>query len=246
MLENKYLLFNKPILLENNLGTITQLTLRRLVEEDINIESIIAPFIIDRNFEKDDVHIFDIILINKLNGKDVLYNNLIKALSILYCTDVKNIQLNPSTASVVIDDRYVLNRHNYIYLCDCVMEIFKVDFGRIQREYDKMRKQKENEKPKTEIEIEIEKRRLEYEKRQEELKKEKHITDKPRKNIFDKANFVVHRMNMKYDDILDYSVYQVENSFELYYKIERYEQDRNYFTSGNFKLEDVQLQHWFF
>lgn len=246
MLENRDLIFNTPIKLKNDLGTITQITLKRIIDEDINIERLISPFLLDRGLETEDISIFDVILVNNLAKKTRLYDALVDSLSILYRTEKENIELNISTASIVIDKKYVLDRNNFIYLCDCVMQMFKIDFGSVQREYDKRRKDNEHKKEMSDIEQEIERRRIEYEKKQEQLKKEKHIVDKAKTNIFDKANYVIHTAKIPYNEVLNYSIYQIENSYSLYRKQEKYEQDRNYFTSGNFKLEDTKLTHWFF
>ena len=64
--------------------------------------------------------------------------------------------------------------------------------------------------------------------------------------MFDLAYYLIHiDSKYTYDYVLDLTIYQLINSYQIYHQKENYDLFVRYKTNGNFKIED-ELKHWFF
>ena len=91
--------------------------------------------------------------------------------------------------------------------------------------------------------MERKKREFERKKRLREIEQNK---DKKQIGIFDLANYLIHvDSKYTYDNVLDLTIYQLINSYQIYQQKENYDLFVKYKTNGNFKIED-ELKHWFF
>ena len=86
------------------------------------------------------------------------------------------------------------------------------------------------------IELEFERRRKEYEERVGK-KSDKSLT------ILDMINISIHSSNFTYNDMLDMTLYQVKNSFDVLTKKDTYETTVMYMVSPKFEIKDKQ-EHW--
>ena len=98
----------------------------------------------------------------------------------------------------------------------------------------------------TEIELKMEKRRKEFE-RKKALKEAQKKKEEDTITIFDLANYIIHTdgSTFDYEKVLNLTVYQLINTFNLYRQKEGYSTFMDYKTSGNFQIEE-NMEHWFF
>ena len=80
-------------------------------------------------------------------------------------------------------------------------------------------------------------RRKEYEKRLGKHKNDKGLT------ILDMINILIHTSNFKYEDILNMTLYQLKNSFDVLTKKDAYDTTVMYMVSPKFEIKDKQ-EHW--
>lgn len=231
----KELMFGLSIKLDHYLGIIYQPTLNYIIEKDIEIEDIYYPFIVDKNICSDGLTVFDtFIQLKKVYHDDKIIDKLLGSLKILYMTE--DVKLNEDTETIVINERYTLNKDNYNYLCENVAEIFMLDLKDIQKKYDEIKK--ERERPKTERDRKIAEA------------KARSMRNRPKEDVFDlidMSNYLIHSSEKyTYENILNMTVWQIKNSFNLYNKKENYDMEKRYRTSGNFDMGKEKQKHWFF
>lgn len=165
--------------------------------------------------------------------------DLINALKILYRTD--EIELNRNPVSIVVKNdkgSYRIDRDNYTRFADLIL-ILLHEGNNIKNEEEK--------RELDEIEKKMERKRREFERKK--AKREAELKENEKKEpmtIFDIANYVMHvNDKFNYQNILDLTIYQLINTYSLYFQKEKYNTFMMYKTSGNFKIED-EVNHWFF
>ena len=167
-----------------------------------------------------------------------------KALKLLYKTnDIKlDYKYGDIESTKIIinanDNTYYIDRNNYTKFADLILitlhEGNNIADEELKEELD-------------EVELEIAKRRRAFErkkaKREAELRKQ---SGEEPTTIFDMANYIIHcDSKFDYESVLNLTVYQLINSFNLYHLKENYKHMMDCKTSGNFKIEE-NIAHWFF
>lgn len=237
LIKNKRnLMFGLSIKLDHYLGTIHQPTLKDIIEYDIKEEDIWFPFAIDKNLCLDKCSIFETLLILHISKQDKqIMDSLKKSLMILYKTE--DVELNINTQTIVIDKKYTLNADNFDYLCKNVADIFMLNLFQIQKKYDEVRA--ENSRPKTEAEKQLEILRRRSMQRRKNKQSEF--------DLIDMSNYLIHSSGKyTYENVLNMTVWQIKNSFNLYNKKENFDMEKRYRTSGNFDMGKEKMKHWFF
>ena len=244
LIDRKLLLFGQPINIPN-FGTVYPPKLRDFLTFDYSrfkiAISIRKDIYLDNTSEGyDKIKDFDILVASNIT------ENLIQTLKLLYKTDDVKLEppkkgdINSIQISIKSNDNiYYINRNNYTEFADYIL-IMLHEGNNIANV--------EVKKELTEIELKMERKRREFEKkkrkREAELNKEKE--DKEQLTLFDLANYLVHYdSKFTYENVLDLTVYQLINSYQLYHQKENYDLFIKYKTSGNFQIED-EIKHWFF
>lgn len=241
LIDRKLLLFGQPIDIPN-FGTIYPPKLSDFLKFDYSkfkaSFSVRKDIYIDNtNDDYDKIKDFDLIIFTNM------MDNLIQSLKILYKTDKiefeppKDNDIDSIAISINVDDnKYYLNRNNYTEFADMIL-ITLHEGNNIADEGVK--------KELTEIELKMERKRREFE-RKKRLKEIEQNKDKDQLTIFDLANYLIHTdSKFNYENVLNLTIYQLINSFQLYQQRENYNLFMKYKTSGNFKIED-DIKHWFF
>lgn len=251
MIKKETLLFGLPIEIEG-LGKIYQPSLRDFIDKKLDIQRFIRAFNIKAEliFDEvpDDIKNFDIFLFQSTSNmpkEDLLINDLIESLKLLYKTDkVDLIMLNAKNLDDICisikisnDEIYYINRNNYDDFCNVINIMLKISENI---------KNEEVRKELSEIELKMEKRRKEFEKKKA-LKNKENKKDEETITMFDLANYIIHVDNTQfnYQNVLDLTIYQLKNTFTLYRQKENYKIFMDYKTSGNFKIEE-NINDWFF
>ncbi len=166
-----------------------------------------------------------------------MLDDLITSLKILYKSDDIKVEKTESSVRISINGKHHIDRENYTKFADLIL-ITLHEGNNIAEE--------EVKKELTEIELKMQKRRKAFERKKalkeaQEKKEEEPIT------IFDLANYVIHSNGsvFNYENVLNLTVYQLINTFNLYRQKEGYSTFMDYKTSGNFQIEE-DMQHWFF
>ena len=237
-LSNSILLFGLPIELEHGLGTIKQPLLKDFNSFDIN--RFLRIFNMDKLFPQKEFEGFKtldkIMLFSSITKDGVgkgIYNDFFKSLSILYETEDIKLTIDDTKENfdqyiIIIDDIYKIDRHNFGYLCNIILQITGSEV------------QTDEKGEMTEIEKKIAQRRREF-----ELAHPK--KDEDTYTIYDLANYIIHtdETNFTYDSIQELTIYQLKNTFQMYSLKESYKTFMQYKTSGGFEI-DEERKHWFF
>lgn len=226
-----YFMTGTPVKLNHNLGEIYQPKLFDYMEKDITVEEFAQPFcarvdVVD--FEDDEkiedilkkIKDFDLFFIDK----GVMLNKLINSLSILYKKD--DIKLDVYNQCIFISDSIIINRDNFTYLADVVLNMLCM------------------EKPKKEVK----KRKYKDDYRQKLWEKmQRYRAENEKKNaitFLDIVNFVVHSNSViDYERVYRLTYYQLINTYTTLMNKGGYEEHLMYKTSGQFKMES-ELKHW--
>ena len=170
-----------------------------------------------------------------------LMEDLISSLKVLYKTDDIKIamadKMDVSSIRIIVNNEYYINRDNYTKFADLIL--ITLHEGNNVAEV-------EVKKELTEIELKMEKRRKEFE-RKKALKEAQKKKEEDTITIFDLANYIIHTdgSTFDYEKVLNLTVYQLINTFNLYRQKEGYSTFMDYKTSGNFQIEE-NMEHWFF
>lgn len=219
-----YYLSGLPIKLENKLGKIYQPTIKYLIENDIDSVDFIKPFYICRidlieNADKE-LKDFDIFF----SQQKELLNELIKRLKILYRTE--DIEVKESIRAIIVDDRFLINRDNYTYLADIVLEMM----------YATREKPKKKEVKYTNPYLQETWEKLQKYREQQEKKNELQIADI--------MNMLIHMGDgFDYDKVLNLTYYQMMNSYITLRIKDGYKEFMMYKTSGQFNIEK-DIKNW--
>ena len=221
LINRKLLLFAQSINIPN-FGTVYPPKLRDFLEFDYGkFKSSFSVrkelFIDNTNGDYDKIKDFDVLIFSNM------IESLIQSLKLLYKTDnvkletPKKDDIDSIQISIESNDNiYYINRNNYTEFADMVLIILH------------------------------EGNNIADEKVKKELTEIEQNKDKDQIGIFDLANYLIH-MDSKYtyDNVLDLTIYQLINSYQIYHQKENYDLFVKYKTNGNFKIED-ELKHWFF
>ena len=232
-----YYLLGVDIPLEKyGLGLIKQPKIRDFLSKDIGMENFFYPFvmndiIIGQSQDKESIlklkeSLGDLtfLLINCVQGNRLDILDMIKdSLEFLYNKEVEI----KEDFTIKVGDLNI-NNLNFSILCNVVLEMLKIDKSKIK--FDKPVKEL------SDIEKEFERRRKEYEERVGK-KSDKSLT------ILDMINISIHSSNFTYNDMLDMTLYQVKNSFDVLTKKDTYETTVMYMVSPKFEIKDKQ-EHW--
>ena len=237
-----YYLSGKNIPLKRyNLGVIKQLTLNDFIDYEMDTNEFVQPFILNKSIMLNKSDSIDKVL---ENIKDLSFlflyeqlteysivSNLLKSLSMLYQTENVYVD-NKNIAIIIIDEanssKYIINDDNFSILSTIVCEMMDIDKSKVTKV--------EPKKEMSDIEKEFERRRKEYEERVGK-KSDKSLT------ILDMINISIHSSNFTYNDMLDMTLYQVKNSFDVLTKKDTYETTVMYMVSPKFEFKDKQ-EHW--
>ena len=233
-----YYLFGLDIPLEKyGLGNIKQPKMIDFLSKDIGIDSFYYPFLInditigqsnDKDLAiklKDSMGDLTFLLMNCIqnNREDMIYA-LKKSLEVLY--DTENIEITQEFTMKV--DDIEINNSNFNILCDIVFEMFKVDKSKFKFE-----------SPKQE-ELDPITARFEMLRRKHREK----VGNKNEVRFIDIINIIIHSSKFKYEDLLNFTVYQVKNTFETISSKDTYDTMLQYKLSQKFDVkEDVKSWH---
>lgn len=236
-----YYLFGLDIPLDQyGLGTIKQPKLIDYISKEVDIEGFYLPFIfndivIGQSDNKEDfikikesLGSLTFMLMNCYQSKkfDVV-NSLVKHLSILYDTD--NVKIGDKF-TILIDDIEIDNS-NFDTLVDVILELSKIDRSKLK--FDKVKK-----KEMTELELEFERRRKQYLDRVNKKDKEEGL------KLLDICNIVCHNSKYGYEDVLNMTIYQLKNTFEIVNKKEIFDINMLHRISPKFDMSKDKYEHW--
>ena len=223
---------------EYGLGKIKQPKIIDFLSKDIGMDNFFYPFIINdivlgEAQDKDHVLILKdyigdltfLLMHCKQNGREDVLTSIKKTLELLY-----NERAIITEKLVIKVGNIEINNSNFSTLCNVILEMSKIDKSILK--FDKPIK-----KEMSPIEKEFERRRKEYEKRLGKHKNDKGLT------ILDMINILIHTSNFKYEDILNMTLYQLKNSFDVLTKKDAYDTMIMYMVSPKFEIKDKQ-EHW--
>lgn len=248
LIKREKLLFGLPIEIPN-MGTVYPPKLKDFFNKNFEygrfkrIFSIRKEIYLDENSKNyDELKDFDLIVLLNMSG------DLIEGLKMLYKTDEvkfetpKHDDINSIKISIKVDDNiYYIDRNNYTKFADIILIILHEGRNIADEEI---------KKELSEIELKMERKKREFEKkkaqREAEIRKKNNQEDNV-VTLYDLANYIIHAdgSNFDYQSVLDLTVYQIMNTFNLYKQKENYKLFMDYKTSGNFQIED-KMNHWFF
>lgn len=219
-----YYLSGLPIPLKNQLGKIYPLTIRYMLENGIDYNDFLKPFLIRSDMvENINRKICDLDLFFDMKDETLL-DLLVCNLKILYKTD--NVEKFPSIKTITINNSIMITKHNYTYLADVVLEMMCAT--RVKPE-EKKQKYKNAQLQAT------------WEKLQRYREKEE---KKKALQLVDIMNMLIHVNNdLNYDKVLNLTYYQAINSYMTLKSKEAYNEFMMYKTSGQFKMEQ-DAKHW--
>lgn len=249
------LLFGLPIEVEN-MGTIYQPKIKDFLDRDFNVQKFIRAFNIKANLfleNTENIKNFDIFLFQlslDIPNEELLVMELIDSLKLLYRTDKVDLtmldekDMNSICISIKVMENneekvYYINRDNYDSFANVILILLDLGNNTVDIELNKEL---------NEIDLKIAQRKAEFEKRKAE-REAKANKDKEKEDvtIYDLMNYIIHADNSQfnYQNVLDLTIYQIKNTFNLYRQKESYDLYMKYKTSGQFKMED-NITHWFF
>ena len=159
------------------------------------------------------------------NKDESLMKNLHTSLEILYRT--KDIKFVEHLATFIINEEIVIDKENFKYLCRVVLEMTKTNI-----DYKALDKKATSD---NEILNEFERRKKEYE--EKSSKKKNDIT------FIDIINTVIHyQNNINYQSILDWTIYQIKNTYEILIS-----KEANYITifrQASMKFDIQEVSNW--
>lgn len=226
-----YYMTGLPVNLNHGLGKIYQPKLFDFMEMDVTIEEFAQPFcarvdVIDFGDDKRTEEIlktlkdFDLFFVDKGSMVD----RLIKSLTVLYKTD--DVKLDKYYQRIVISDSIIIDRDNFTYLADVVLNMLCME---------KPKKQENKRKYKDDYRQKLWEKMQRY---RAENEKKNAIT------FLDIVNFVVHSNSViDYERVYNLTYYQLVNTYTTLMNKSNYEEHMMYRTSGQFKMEN-DVKHW--
>ncbi|EOY7170448.1 hypothetical protein NQ830_12715 [Clostridioides difficile] len=255
MLENYYIT-GLPIVLNNMMGTIYQPTIEELVKLDmVNLE-IVNPFLIleksysqlcnEESFELkckyDTIPILDLMMLTSRKDSsekiELLSDKIKKSLSILYKTDIRNIEyMNNIKIGILIkfDDKKknaFISREDFGLVSDLILEMFCIDKKNLFK--DDEDKWVEN------TGSEREKQLIAYFKEKERKKREKEAY-----HLCDYINIVQNiDVYVPIDVILKMTYWQLINAYKTKIQFKNYNESLGYAWSFKYQTDMDKMKHW--
>lgn len=254
MLENYYIT-GLPIVLNNMMGTIYQPTIEELVKLDmVNLE-IVNPFLIleksyfqlcnEESFELkckyDTIPILDLMMLTSRKDSsekiELLSDKIKKSLSILYKTDIRNIEyMNNIKIGILIksDDKKknaFISREDFGLVSDLILEMFCIDKKSLQDDEDKWIENTGSER---------ERKLIEYFKEKERKKREKEAY-----HLCDYIN-VVQNIDgyVPINVILKMTYWQLINAYKTKIQFKNYDESLGFARSFKYQVEADKIKHW--
>ena len=209
------------------LGKIPQPTLRDLIENNIDIDTLVRPFLISKDslgLDKDNplydkVTNFDLLFVEDLviDGLQV-FKLLVDSLKFIYSVSENEIQLLGQ--ELHISNKAIINGENFDILAKVIMAMYH--------------KQPSKSKPKPKVKNEAQRKVLEkIQKKREQQAKKNTLA------LFDYINIVCHIKGfIGYDKVLDLTYYQLLNSYSVLTSIENHREFISYYTSMKFDIKE--------
>lgn len=226
-----YYMSGMPIKLGQGLGKIFQPKLIDFINNDTSIEELAQIFCV--RLDIIDVSQEDIQkLMTVLKDFDLFFldedktslNKLVHYLKFLYKTD--NVYLSVDKQCILIDDNIILNRNNYTYLADVVLNMLCME---------KPQKKKKERKYEDDYRQQLWEKMEKYRQQKE---------DKDKMSFLDIVNVVVHHGTcVDYDKVFNMTYYQLINSYTTLMGKTNYDEYTMFKTSGQFKMEH-EVKHW--
>ncbi|MGL5348270.1 MAG: hypothetical protein ACRDA3_13045 [Peptostreptococcaceae bacterium] len=231
-IRNSYLFGTKINLEKYHLGYLYQPKYRDFLSLEIDYFDFIKVFYLSDIFiykYKKEIKsmgiIFFLMLMDVEGSSDRLINSLTKSLKILYQTE--NIKFIDHAATFIIDDKIVVDNNNFEILCNVVIEMTKTTIN-----YDKLEDKKVDD---DELINEFERRKKEFE--------EKHSKSSEEISFLDIVNMIIHfQSNVDYEKILDWTIYQLKNTYEV--MLSREANYINIFRQASMRFEIQEIGSW--
>ncbi|MCC0669227.1 MULTISPECIES: hypothetical protein [unclassified Clostridioides] len=254
MLENYYIT-GLPIVLNNMMGTIYQPTIGELVKLDmVNLE-IVNPFLIleksysqlcnEESFELkckyDTIPILDLMMLTSRKDSsekvELLSDKIKKSLSILYKTDIKNIEyMNNIKIGILIksDDKKknaFISREDFGLVSDLILEMFCIDKNSLKDDENKWIENTGSER---------ERKLIEHFKEKERKKREKEAY-----HLCDYIN-VVQNIDgyVPIDVILKMTYWQLINTYKTKIQFKNYDESLGFARSFKYQVDADKIKHW--
>ncbi|NJJ37449.1 hypothetical protein GSQ51_19495 [Clostridioides difficile] len=254
MLENYYI-SGLPIKLGETLGTIYQPTIEELIKSDMANLEMVNPFLIleksysqlcnEEAFELkckyDTIPILDLMMLTSRKDSsekvELLSDKIKKSLSILYKTDIKNIEyMNNIKIGILIklEDRKknaFISREDFGLVSDLILEMFCIDKKSFQHDEDKWIENTGSER---------ERKLIEHFKEKERKKREKeayHLCDYI--NIVQNIDGHIH-----INEILKMTYWQLINIYKTKIQFKNYNENLGYAWSFKYQIGADKMKHW--
>ncbi|MCC0678504.1 MULTISPECIES: hypothetical protein [unclassified Clostridioides] len=254
MLENYYIT-GLPIKLGETLGTVYQPTIEELINSDMANLEMVNPFLIleksysqlcnEESFELkckyDTIPILDLMMLtsrkNSSEKVELLSDKIKKSLSILYKTDIKNIEyMNNIKIGILIksEDKKknaFISREDFGLVSDLILEMFCIDKKNLENDEDKWVENTGSER---------EKRLIEHFKEKERKKREKEAY-----HLCDYIN-VVQNIDgyVPIDVILKMTYWQLINVYKTKIQFKNYDESLGFARSFKYQVEADKIKHW--
>lgn len=235
-----YYLFGLDIPLEQyRLGTIKQPKLIDYLSKDINIESFYMPFVMNDvmigqletpalGYElKEKIGSLTFLMSNCIRSNKLeIITLLLNSIKIIYDTDDVDVS---NEGNIKVKD-IVISNSNFDTLCSVVLEMLKIDKSKMK--FDKVDK-----KELSDIEREFERRRIAYEQKTASKKQDG-------LSFSDIANMLIHENGIDYEKVLNMTIYQIKNSYDITSRKESYEFNLLHRISPKFDMSKEKFEHW--
>ena len=204
-IRNNYLFGLDIDLSKYGLGRIYQPKYKDFLEYGLDHSDFVKVFYLSKIFDykygpqiKEVGPLVFLMTVDLESKEDKLLETLILALNILYKT--KNIKFIDHLATFIVEEEVVIDKSNFMYLCEVILEMTKTSI-----DYKALDKKTPSN---NEIMNEFERRKREYEEKQSKKKNET--------TFIDIINTVIHyQNNINYNDILNWTIYQIKNTYEV-------------------------------
>lgn len=254
MLENYYIT-GLPIKLGETLGTIYQPTIEELINSDMANLEMVNPFLIlersysqlcnEESFELkckyDTIPILDLMMLtsrkNSSEKIELLSDKIKKSLSILYKTDIRNIEyMNNIKIGILIksEDKKknaFISREDFGLVSDLILEMFCIDKKNLENDEDKWVENTGSER---------ERKLIEHFKEKERKKREKEAY-----HLCDYIN-VVQNIDgyVPIDVILKMTYWQLINVYKTKIQFKNYDESLGFARSFKYQVEADKIKHW--
>ncbi|MCC0705104.1 hypothetical protein IC213_18775 [Clostridioides sp. ES-S-0049-02] len=254
MLENYYIT-GLPIKLGETLGTIYQPTIEELINSDMANLEMVNPFLIleksysqlcnEESFELkckyDTIPILDLMMLtsrkNSSEKVELLSDKIKKSLSILYKTDIRNIEyMNNIKIGILIksEDKKknaFISREDFGLVSDLILEMFCIDKKNLENDEDKWIENTGSER---------ERKLIEHFKEKERKKREKEAY-----HLCDYIN-VVQNIDgyVPIDVILKMTYWQLINVYKTKIQFKNYDESLGFARSFKYQVEADKIKHW--